>query len=329
MPRCCAITSPACALHDKPDHPESNTRLNIAREGVPPDVSVTEPVSAPVSGIARVHSTGYLNWLQSLCANTTTVRYIDSDTYVTPHSFEVACLAAGAAIMAVDRALSGEHCFSLMRPPGHHAEHERAMGFCLLNNAAIGVAHALETVDRVAIVDWDVHHGNGTEHCFYGTDRVLYCSVHEKDNFPYSGAPQDTGYGKGEGFTMNAPLAAGCNGADYARVFSDIFVPAITHFEPDLLVISAGQDILFDDPLGSMAVKPPDFFHLTRMLQNSVDNPLALILEGGYSPSHGSAIAHIFKALAGENEPVQPDAGKPRSGTTETIALLRKIHRIK
>ena len=103
--------------------------------------------------IARVHSTGYLNWLQSLCALTTTVRYIDGDTYVTPHSFEVARNAAGAAIQSVDRALRGEHCFSLMRPPGHHAEHERAMGFCLLNNAAIGVTHALETVDRVAIVD--------------------------------------------------------------------------------------------------------------------------------------------------------------------------------
>jgi acetoin utilization deacetylase AcuC-like enzyme len=256
------------------------------------------------------------------------VRYIDGDTYVTPHSFEVARNAAGAAIQSVDRALRGEHCFSLMRPPGHHAEHERAMGFCLLNNAAIGVAHALVTVDRVAIVDWDVHHGNGTEHCFYGTDRVLYCSVHQEDIFPYSGAPQETGYGKGVGFTINAPLVPGCTFADYAQVFSDIFVPAITRFEPDLLVISAGQDILFDDPLGSMAVKPQDFFYLTRILQNSVDNPLALILEGGYSPSHGTAIAHIFKALAGENASVPSGAGKPWASTTETIALLRKIHRI-
>ena len=328
MPRCCAITSPACARHDKPDHPESNARLDIACGGLPPDIPVIEPVSASISNIARVHNIGYLNWLQSLCDVTTTVQYIDSDTYVTPHSFDAARDAAGAAIQAVDRALRGEHCFSLMRPPGHHAEYERAMGFCLLNNAAIGVVHALETVDRVAIVDWDVHHGNGTEHCFYGTDRVLYCSVHHEDIFPYSGAPQETGYGKGEGFTINAPLAAGCTVADYAQVFSRVFVPAIKRFEPDLLVISAGQDILFDDPLGFMAVKPQDFFYLTRILQNSVDNPLAMTLEGGYSPSHGTAIAHIFRALAGENVPVQPTVGEPRAITTETIAQLKKIHRI-
>ncbi|MCX6689023.1 MAG: histone deacetylase [Methanoregula sp.] len=329
MSRCYAITSSTCARHDKPNHTESNVRLDIACDGILPDVRVIDPVSAPVSSIARVHSTGYLNWLQSLCENTTRVRYIDADTYVTPQSFEVAREAAGAAIMAVDYALRGEPCFSLMRPPGHHAEHERAMGFCLLNNVAIGVAHALETVDRVAIVDWDVHHGNGTEHCFYGTDRVLYCSVHEEDIFPYSGAPQETGYGNGDGYTINAPLAAGCTGADYSQVFSRIFVPAIMRFEPDLLVISAGQDILFDDHLGSMAVKPQDFFYLTQILRNSVKTPLALVLEGGYSPSQGLAIGYIFRALTEENVLMHPIPGEPRASTTETIALLRKIHSLK
>ena len=327
MSRCCAITSPACARHDNPDHPESNARLMIACDGIPPDVPVLAPVRATLPEITRVHSPGYLHWLRSLCERTRAVQFIDADTYVTPHSFAVACDAAGAAIQSVDCALDGAHCFSLMRPPGHHAEHERAMGFCLLNNAAIGVTHALEIVDRVAIVDWDVHHGNGTEHCFYGTDRVLYCSVHEEGIFPYTGAPQETGYGVGEGFTINAPLACGCTGADYAAVFSDIFVPAIRRFNPDLVVISAGQDILFDDPLGSMAVQPHDFFFLTRLLRDSVDTPLALILEGGYSPSQGTAITWIFRALAGERAPDVPVSGEPQESTTDLMALLRRIHR--
>jgi len=328
MTRCSAITSPVCARHDNFGHPESNARLVTACTGLPPHVPVILPEIASLSDITRVHNRYFLDWLKAQCAAVTRIGQIDSDTYITPYSFEVARCAAGSAINAVDRALAGEHCFSLMRPPGHHAEYDRAMGFCLMNNVAIAATHALDHVDRVAIVDWDIHHGNGTQHCFYRSDRVLYCSVHEENMFPYSGAPDETGAGDGLGFTINAPIAACSTIADYAQVFSSVFAPALVRYKPNLLIISAGQDILFDDLLGNMSIHPQDFFCLTRILMDAVDHPLALVLEGGYSPSHGEAIAHIFRALAGKKESVSPDAGMPQKDTTETIALAKKIHRI-
>jgi acetoin utilization deacetylase AcuC-like enzyme len=328
MARCSALTSPICARHDSFGHPESNARLITACTGLPPHVPVMHPQSASLSDIGRVHNRHFLEWLKAQCAAVTRVWQIDSDTYVTPYSFEVARCAAGSAIDAVDHAITGEHCFSLMRPPGHHAEYDRAMGFCLLNNVAIAATHALDSVDRIAIVDWDIHHGNGTQNCFYRSDRVLYCSVHEKDMFPYSGAPEESGAGEGLGFTINAPLAAGSTIADYAQVFSGVFAPALARYKPDLLIVSAGQDILVDDQLGNMAIQPQDFFDLTRILMDAVDKPLALVLEGGYSPSHGEAIAHIFRALAGKDDSGNSDAGVPQKSTTEIIALARKIHRI-
>jgi acetoin utilization deacetylase AcuC-like enzyme len=320
--------SPVCAQHDNPAHPESNTRLVTACTGIPPQVPVILPEPAAFSDLIRIHNSHYLQWLKGLCGVVTRIGHIDTDTYITQRSFEVARYAAGAAIMAVDRALSGEHCFSLMRPPGHHAEYDRAMGFCLLNNAAIAAAHALDSVDRVAIVDWDVHHGNGTQNSFYQSDRVLYCSTHGRGMFPYSGIPDETGMGDGRGFTINAPLAFGSTVADYAVVFSGLFAPALERFKPDLLIVSAGQDILSDDLLGTMALQPLDFLYLTRILMDAVDLPLALVLEGGYSPSHGEAIAQIFQALAGKKDSVNPEAGMPQKSTTETIALAKKIHRL-
>ena len=328
MTRCCAITSPICARHDNFGHPESNARLISACAGIPRTIPVIQPVSASLESITGVHNKYYLEWLKARCAATTTIVNLDTDTYITPHSFEVATFAAGAAISAVDHALNGEHCFSLMRPPGHHAEYDRAMGFCLLNNVAIAATHALDCVDRVAIVDWDIHHGNGTQHCFSRSDRVLFCSVHQRGMFPYSGALNETGTGNGEGFTINAPLAAGCTIADYAQVFSEVFAPALTRFKPDLLIVSAGQDILFDDLLGTMAIQPQDFEELTQILVNSVDHPLALVLEGGYGQSHGKAIAHIFRVLAGEDVIEEPGCRVPGASTTETVTLLKKIHRI-
>ena len=128
------------------------------------------------------------------------------------------------------------------------------MGFCLLNNVAIAAEHALKSVDRVAIVDWDVHHGNGTQHAFYRTNRVLYCSVHQEYHFPYSGSVEEIGNGYGKGFTVNAPVGTGSSGADIALVFSEVFLPALERFRPDCLLVSAGQDILSDDPLGGMNV---------------------------------------------------------------------------
>ena len=170
-----------------PHHPESNARLAGALSGVPRDVRRFQPVKALREDVERIHTPEYVAFLEDAAARTRTFTMLDPDTYITHSSFDVALYAAGGAIGAAERALSGEHCFALVRPPGHHAEKDRAMGFCLLNNIAIAAARALGKVERVAIVDWDVHHGNGTQQAFYESDRVLYCSVHRGHYYPYSG----------------------------------------------------------------------------------------------------------------------------------------------
>jgi acetoin utilization deacetylase AcuC-like enzyme len=200
------------------------------------------------------------------------------------------------------------------------------MGFCLINNVAVAAKKALEHGNTIAIVDWDAHHGNGTQNSFYGTDRVLYCSVHQEHFFLYSGTVDEVGAGAGKGYTINAPLQAGSTIADYYHVFSEIFVPAIERFSPDVMIVSAGQDILFDDPIGRMRIRPVDFEPLTRMLVRAAGVPLALVLEGGYSPSHGAAVQHIFAGLTSDGTVNAP--GIPSERTQKIVSWLKSEHRI-
>jgi len=326
MGGCIAITDPCCAEHDNPRHPECNARLEIACTGIPGSAIMAGAEPAPLEIIRRIHIPYYLDWLRHSCAAITSVGWLDPDTYITRNSFDVARHAAGAAIAAVHHSLDGTSCFALVRPPGHHAEHDRAKGFCLLNNAAIAAAEALDHVDRVLIVDWDVHHGNGTQDAFFGSDRVLYCSVHQEHHFPFSGLCGETGIGKGEGYTINAPLRAGSGIADYYAVFTEIFVPAIERFRPGAAVISAGQDLLSDDPLGSMEIYPQDLAILTQIVHEAAGIPLALVLEGGYGVSHGEAVARIFSGL-GPARDFEPPR-KPGERIRELIMLLKKVHKI-
>jgi acetoin utilization deacetylase AcuC-like enzyme len=326
MTSCRAIFDPIFAEHNHPGHPENNTRLAEVSSWIPEDVSRIRFRPALREDVERVHDPSYLTWLQQRCAATATVSWLDPDTYITRRSYDVALHAAGASIAAVEQSLNGEHCFALVRPPGHHAEYDRAMGFCLINNVAVAARKALAQGDRIAIVDWDVHHGNGTQHSFYGTDRVLYCSVHQEHMFPYSGTIQESGAGDGKGYTVNAPLPPGSAIAEYYHVFSEIFVPSIERFLPDVLIVSAGQDILFDDPLGSMRIFPEDFESLTRMLVQALGVPLALVLEGGYGPSLGAAIRHIFTALTSDGE-VQVSA-LPSEQAQRVVRYLKAEHHL-
>ncbi|MCK9579875.1 MAG: histone deacetylase [Methanoregula sp.] len=326
MARGCAIVDLSCVLHDNPLHPESQSRLLNAIGGIPEGVPRISPDLADPVDIHRIHDPHYTERLRERCSDTDTVAYLDGDTYVTRHSFAVAHRAVGGAIAALDHALNGEHTFAFVRPPGHHAERARAMGFCLFNNVAIAAHKALDSVDRVAIVDWDIHHGNGIQNAFYLSNRVLYCSVHQAPLFPYTGRIEETGNGTGKGFTINAPLSTGSSIADYHAVFSEVFVPAIERFRPDILLIAAGQDILSDDPLGGMKLQPEDFTILTTLLTRTTDTGIALVLEGGYSPSHGMAISSIYSAL--EKEAEIPDGMIPRPDTQKTVDLLKKIHRL-
>jgi len=317
------LVQPDAARHDLPGHPESQARLEKALEGVPPaSVRPLSPVPpAPEEAIARVHAPVYIAALRARCASLREDQagYLDPDTYIRRHSFETALSAAGYAIEASRLALAGTSAFAFVRPPGHHAERIHPMGFCLFNNVAVAAADALERVGRVAIVDWDVHHGNGSQSAFFATDRVLYCSVHRRFHFPGTGWYSELGTGRGTGFTLNAPLPAGSTGADYDHIFREVFCPALAEFRPDLVLVSAGQDALADDPLGGMALEPGDFGAMTDRLLEVPGRPLALVLEGGYGPRHGEAVAAILRALGGEA------ADRPRGTPGREVRLVAEM----
>lgn len=325
------ITGDIFGKHDLEGHPECNARLELALSGVPRYIKKMEPQRADERVIRKVHDPEYIQWLKDRCAETQKCQYLDRDTYITSASYEVAAYAVGGAINAVERTLKGEHCFAMVRPPGMHATRNRSsiadtsLGFCLLNNVAIAASQILTTGNRVAIIDWDVHHGNGTQQAFYDSNRVLYCSLHQDDIYPHTGWPDEIGVGEGKGYNLNAPLKKGATIADYELIFREVFVPAIQRMQPDAVLISAGQDMLYDDPLGEMEILPEDVGLLTAIIRDAAEKPLAFVLEGGYSTSHGTAINSIFRALEGRNEVDTREENSPREGTIQLARSLKKV----
>ncbi len=248
---------------------------------------VVEPRSATDEDLLRVHTQEHVDLIVSTRGKAV---MIDEDTFTSPESDEIARLGAGAVLTAVDRVLdapAGSHALVLVRPPGHHAEADRAMGFCLYSNIAVGAAYARSRgCARVAIVDYDVHHGNGTQWIFYEDPTVLFVSSHQFPFYPGTGAASEKGRGEGHGFTLNVPLEAGTQDAEIERKYDELVYPALRAFKPDLLMISAGFDAHELDPLGQLRMTTEGFGRLTTRLLQVADEVCAgkvvLVTEGGY-----------------------------------------------
>jgi acetoin utilization deacetylase AcuC-like enzyme len=282
----------SCLEHDPGvRHPENPDRLRAIREALDGDdgVEYVDAESATVDAASRVHTDGYLQEIQAFIE--AGGGNWDPDTIATETTWEAALASAGLAIWAAETALDAggghEIPFSLGRPPGHHATEDDAMGFCFLNNSAIAAAHALETrsLDRVAILDWDVHHGNGTQDIFYERGDVYYVSLHEHGLYPGTGDVTELGDGAGEGTTLNIPLPPGSDDADYLAAMDELVRPGIVEFDPDLLLVSAGFDAHLHDPISRMHVTTPGYRLLaerTEAIAEAVEAGLGFVLEGGY-----------------------------------------------
>ena len=273
-----------------PGHPERPERADVmdavASRWRERGTDIVAPRSATTEQLARVHDREYMRRISETVGR---AAQLDQDTYTSPESYEVALLAAGAAVDGVERVMAGSHraAMALVRPPGHHAERDRAMGFCLYNNIAIAAAHArAQGAAKVAIVDFDVHHGNGTQHIFETDPHVLYISVHQFPYYPGTGDAEEIGRAAGRGFTINVPLEVGAVDEDYHVVFAQIVLPILRQFEPDLLLVSAGFDAHERDPLGGMRLSTPAFGAMTMELRGVADEccrgRIVAVTEGGY-----------------------------------------------
>ncbi|HET9015156.1 MAG TPA: histone deacetylase [Thermomicrobiaceae bacterium] len=281
-------------LHDTGAHPENAQRLvtverHLRAVGLLERRAMIEPRAATEDEVALVHDRYYVRFIEQL-ANAGG-GYLDSDTYVSPETYQTALLAAGAAITAVDTVLDTDQrrVFAFPRPPGHHAEPANGMGFCIFNNVAVAARHAIDRrgLGRVAILDWDVHHGNGTQTIFYDSDQVLFISVHQWPLYPGTGQRDERGVGHGQGLTINIPLPPGSDDNVYLRVFDEQIAGPIAAFRPDLLIVSAGFDAHRDDPLALMEVTEAGFAAMAARVRRWADSltngRLAVVLEGGYN----------------------------------------------
>jgi len=301
-----------------PFHVESPRRIEVLNRMVEDEILFpylpVEPRPAIEEEIVRVHSSAYFKFLRGTSGNAPVT--LDPDTSTSPGTFETALLAAGGGLKAVELIMEGRirNAFVLVRPPGHHAEAGRAMGFCFFNNIAIAAEHLIQKFGcrRVLIVDWDIHHGNGTQSAFYDRNDVLYFSFHQTPLFPGTGAAGETGRGKGTGFTMNFPLAPGKGDEEFLWIFQKVLLPVADQFKPEFILVSAGFDIAADDPLGGMKASREGFGGLTAALLaaagTSAQERLALFLEGGYDlPSLKAGMKEVLQRLAGEiRTPVSP-----------------------
>jgi acetoin utilization deacetylase AcuC-like enzyme len=321
--------------HDPgPGHPERPERIGVLLSGVleRPEVARVEPRLATADEITLVHGEGHFEQVARTRALPRSA--FDADTPVSARSFDTACLAVGGLLALLDEVMAGRlrNGFALVRPPGHHAERERAMGFCLFNNVAIGAAYlrARHGLDRVLIVDWDVHHGNGTQHAFARDPGALYVSLHRYPFYPGTGALDEIGGGDGAGFTVNLPFPGGFGDAEYVEAFRTVIEPIALAYAPQLVLISAGFDPHQRDPLGGMAVSEAGFAAMARSLigvaEQVAGGRCVAVLEGGYDlRAMRDSTRAVLGELCGERQPPPPKG--PPSCARPILDAVRRTQR--
>ena len=282
--------------HKNEPHPENPGRLNAIQKNIESskyynNLTLIQPRKATVEDIAKVHGTGYIRSVEDSCRDG--IRNLDADTVISADSYQAALLSAGAGLEALDKILEGTvgNAFCAVRPPGHHAEQNKAMGFCLFNNVGVIARYAqdVKNIQKIFIFDWDVHHGNGTQHSFYKDSSVYYSSIHQYPFYPGTGGVDETGTGDGLGSNLNLPMRAYSCDTDYINAIEHKLIPVIQKFNPDLIIISAGFDAHENDPLAQINLSTECYGKMTQKLMeiaNDVCNGRILsMLEGGYDYS--------------------------------------------
>jgi acetoin utilization deacetylase AcuC-like enzyme len=334
------ITNPAHGGHDESRHVERAARMRaidqaIDASGLRPDLLALDPRPATDGEVLAVHEPRLLEMLQ--LSSLQERLWISADTYTTSHSLEAARLGAGAAIVATRAVVEGraDNAFALVRPPGHHATAGQAMGFCMLNNVAIAAQDALQNlgIGRVAVVDYDVHHGNGTNDIFYEDPGVFFCSTHASPLYPGTGREQDAGAGAGLGATLNLPLPYGAGDRGFAQIYDSLVTPALRQFAPELLIVSAGFDAHWADPLGPLALSVAGYAALTlRLVELAAElcaGRVVFVLEGGYNEDAlGACVVAALRTLLGREagpDPLGP-GGVREPNLTGLIERVRRQH---
>ena len=323
------LAHPSSLDHVTGPHPEQPARISaIDRELTARDdlgfVREQSP-AATIEQLTAIHPERHVEFVRRAAASGG--GQIDADTIVSPGSYAAAAHAAGGAVALVDQILDGRapSGFSLHRPPGHHAEAGRAMGFCLFNNIAVAARHALDThgIERVLIVDWDVHHGNGTNDIFTAEPRVLFTSIHQSPLYPGSGPATDHGSGEGRGFTVNLPVEPGAGDAEFRSLIDHVITPIAATFGPHLVLVSAGFDAHQDDPLADCRVTEAGFAAMTRSvcaLARAAGAPVGLVLEGGYG------LDGLARSVAATMEVLAADAaGLPDAGSSDAVVPVARV----
>jgi acetoin utilization deacetylase AcuC-like enzyme len=315
-------------------HPENPDRLKyiysmldtIDNSGI---VYVT-PRMATHEEIALVHD---LNYIESIASTKGKERRLDPDTVASPGTYEASCMAAGGVLELADKLVTGEinSGFALVRPPGHHAERNRAMGFCIFNNIAVGARYLEKKhkLSRILIVDFDLHHGNGTQHSFYKDSKILYFSTHQYPYYPGTGWYEEVGEGEGKGYTVNVPLTYGMADSDYVYIFEELLRPLADAYKPEAVLVSAGFDTYYHDPLGGMKVTEDGFAAMTRILLNIADKHCGgktlIALEGGYDlKGLASSVKAVVMEMKGSSVQTPEVGQSPSSSVVQTVGKVKQ-----